>query len=169
MVLVLCWLWVLNGNQCHILLCESYTTLWVLFVIFGLLEGAGLAGIFMAYSLWAVYWAFLSTSILFVGLVFTEKVLDVDVTKMGPVLMVGLVSLIVVSLVNMFLQSPMINYLISLVGIVIFSGLVIYNMRQLRQMALMNDDRVEIIMGLSLYLDFINLFLFILRLVGSRD
>jgi FtsH-binding integral membrane protein len=102
-------------------------------------------------------------------------VLKLDLTKFGSYLMMALVGLIVASVVNIFLNSSMMGWLISLAGVVIFVGLTVYDTQKLKNMAgyidsASEDGKKASIMGaLTLYLDFINLFLFLLRLLGRRN
>jgi FtsH-binding integral membrane protein len=139
-------------------------------LLFALLEWYGLAGIFAAYGLWSVQQVFLTTSLLFIGLATAGKYLHVDVTRVWPILMVGLIALVVAMVVNMFRGNEQFSIWISVIGIVIFSGLIIYDMNVMKQQALVNDDRLPLLMAMSMFLNFINLFMFLLRLMwGSRD
>ena len=79
--------------------------------------------------------------------------------------MVGLIALVIAMVVNMFRGNEQFNIWISLVGIVIFSGLIIYDLNVMKQQALVNDDRLPLLMAMSMFLNFINLFMFLLRLM----
>jgi len=139
-------------------------------LLFALLEGYGLSGIFMLYWLGSVQQVFLTTSLLFIWLSVAGKFLDVDVTKVGSILSVSLIALIVASLINMFRWNEQFSIWISIIWVVIFSWLIIYDMNVMKQQALVNDDRLPLLMAMSMFLNFINLFLFLLRLMwGSRD
>lgn len=139
-------------------------------LLFALLEWYGLSGIFALYWLWNVQEVFLTTSLLFIWLSAAGKFLDVDVTKVGSILSVSLVALIVASLINMFWWNEQFSVWISIIGVVIFSWLIIYDMNVMKQQALVNDERLPLLMAMSMFLNFINLFLFLLRLMwGSRD
>ena len=92
---------------------------------------------------------------------------------MGSILFMALIGLIVVSLVNLFLASDMLSWIISGVGVLIFVGLTAWDTQKIKQMAYQTDEqnvgKLAAIGALTLYLDFINLFLYLLRFFGSRD
>ena len=96
-----------------------------------------------------------------------------DLTKMGSILFMALIGLIVVSLVNIFLASDMLSWIVSGVGVLIFVGLTAWDTQKIKQMAYQTDEqnvgKLAAIGALTLYLDFINLFLYLLRFFGSRD
>ena len=81
--------------------------------------------------------------------------------------MIGLVSLLVALLINLFWQNQQFDIWVSVIGVVIFSGLIVYDINILKQQALVDDDRIPLLMSLGLFLNFINLFLFLLRLLGG--
>ena len=96
-----------------------------------------------------------------------------DLTAMGSFLMMGLIGLILAMVVNIFLKSTMMDFIISCAGVLIFAGLTAYDTQKIKEMYDANDDGTisgrKVVMGaLSLYLDFINIFLFLLRLLGDR-
>jgi FtsH-binding integral membrane protein len=98
-----------------------------------------------------------------------------DLSKFGSILFMGLIGIIIASLVNMFLRSEMMDYIISFIGVIIFAGLTAYDTQKLVQIGAHADTehegvrKVALMGALNLYLDFINLFLFLLRFFGSRD
>ena len=97
-----------------------------------------------------------------------------DLTKFGSLLMMGVVGLIIAMLVNFFMKSQMMDYVISIIGVLIFTGLTAYDVQRLKKIGTMVDNsgsmvlKMSILGALTLYLDFINLFLFLLRLMGGR-
>jgi FtsH-binding integral membrane protein len=98
-----------------------------------------------------------------------------DLTKFGSILMMGLVGIILASIVNMFLGNAMMDYVISILGVLIFAGLTAYDVQKLKNVGMaigpyqgINADKMAIVGALTLYLDFINLFLFLLRFMGDR-
>lgn len=148
----------------------KYSTLSILFVIFWILEGFWLAWIFMVYNLTSIIQVFMTTSIMFIILAFAWYTLKVDTTKLWSILMVAIIALLVGMVINLFWQNAEFNIWINIIWIVIFSGFVIYDMAVLKENAATPDNRIQIIMALALFLDFINIFLFLLRLFGSsRD
>ena len=147
----------------------TYAVLATLFVIFAILEGIGLTGVFMAYTWQSVLSAFITTSLMFFILVFMGNVLKIDLTKIWNILLGALFALIIGMLINLFWQNQTFNLWLNIIGLVIFAWLIMWDMAFLKQAALMGDRRIEIVMALSFYLDFINIFLTLLRLFGERN
>jgi hypothetical protein len=148
----------------------------LLFFAYAGLMGFSLAGIFLIYTLNSIGVAFLSASALFGIMTVAGFVTRVDLTKLGTYLVIGLIGLIVASLLNLFLRSTGLELLVSLVGVVIFTGLTAYDTQKIARMArdpaLQQEGemlgRLSILGALTLYLDFLNLFLLLLRLLGRR-
>ena len=138
--------------------------------------GVTLSIVFVAYDLGTVAIAFGVTTGTFAALSVVGLTTKKDLTKWGPLLMVSLFGLIIASIANMFMQSAAFDYIISYLGVLIFMGLTLYSTKSIKSMtfeALSNGDaqavnRIGVIGALQLYLSFINLFLFILRIVGGR-
>jgi hypothetical protein len=148
----------------------------LLFFAYAGLLGFSLSGIFFVYNLGSIALAFLSASALFGMMTFVGFVTRADLTKVGTYLVVGLFGLVIAMLLNIFLRSSTLDLLVSLIGIVIFTGLTAYDTQKIARMArepAFQEEgamlgRLSIIGALTLYLDFVNLFLFLLRLVGRR-
>lgn len=147
----------------------SYQMLATLLVAFALLEWYWLAGVFLGYGLWAVYQAFLSATIMFWTLAFAGYYLKIDVTRVWSILMVALIALIIAMVANYFIASAEFDIWISIIGLVIFAWFIIYDMNLLKQQALVDDDRLPLLISLWLFINFINIFLFILRLMWGRN
>ena len=148
----------------------SYATLAGLLLLFGVLEWYGLTGVFRAYNFGSIYNVFMSSTILFGVLALVGYHTKIDVARVWPVLFWSMIALIISLLINAFvLQSNWLDMMLSVIGIVIFSGFIIYDMNILRQQALWWDSRIEILMALGLFINFVNIFLFLLRLVGNQD
>jgi FtsH-binding integral membrane protein len=147
-------------------------TLQALFWAYAGLLGASLSTIFLAYSGASIAGAFFATAAGFAGLSLYGYTTNRDLTAFGSFLIVGLVGLIVAMLVNMFLHSGPIALIISVLGVLIFAGLTAYHTQRTKSLyayvaGTENEGRVKIMAALQLYLDFINMFLFVLRLFGS--
>ncbi len=146
-----------------------------LFLFYATLNGITLSPIFLIYTGGSIFSTFLVCSIMFGGTSILGFITKMDLTKFGSYLMMALIGLIVCMVVNIFLNSSMMDWIISLVGIVIFVGLTAYDTQKIKNMAGSVDSASEegkkaSIMGaLTLYLDFINLFLFLLRILGRRN
>lgn len=145
-----------------------------LFAFYAFLNGITLSPIFLIYTGGSIFSTFLVCAMMFGGTSILGFITKIDLSKMGGFLMMALIGLIVAMVVNIFLNSSMMTWIISLAGVVIFVGLTAYDTQKIKNMAgsidsASEDGKKASIMGaLTLYLDFINLFLFLLRLLGSR-
>jgi FtsH-binding integral membrane protein len=144
------------------------------FIAFATIMGISLSYIFLIYSTGAIANVFFLTSVVFGIMAVAGYTTKTDLTKLGSILFIGLIGIIIAMLVNMFLQSSTMDYIISLIGVAIFTGLTAYHTQRLKVMGETVENGSEgaqkmALMGaLSLYLAFINLFLMLLRLLGSR-
>ncbi|RBW59012.1 Bax inhibitor-1/YccA family protein [Ruegeria sp. A3M17] len=149
----------------------------LVFYAFAAVMGLSISWIFIAFTGMSIIQVFLITSIAFAGLSLYGYVTKKDLSGMGTFLMMGLIGLIVAMVVNIFLQSPAIMYAISVIGVLIFAGLTAYDTQKIKttylQMAHSGDQewlgKAAIMGALSLYLDFINMFMFLLQLFGNRE
>ena len=148
------------------------STLQLLFWAFAVLMGLSLSTIFLVYSGNSIAGAFFATAAGFAGLSLYGYTTKRNLSAIGTFLIVGLVGLIVASLINLFLQSTVLELVVSIVGVLIFAGLTAYDTQRTKSLyfQVAGSDMVGkavILSALSLYLDFINMFLFVLRLFGS--
>lgn len=151
----------------------SYPLLITLFLAYSAVNGISLSFIFMIYELGSILNVFLSCVALFAVMAIAGYTTKTDLTKLGSLLMIGLVGIIIASLINMFMHSEKMDYICSILGVVIFTGLTAYDVQKIKSMAAEDDGSVSFrklsVMGaLTLYLDFINLFLYLLRLFGGK-
>jgi FtsH-binding integral membrane protein len=153
----------------------SFGTLMALFVIYAVLLGMSLSVLFMAYSTGTLATTFLMTAGSFGFMAFLGYTTKTDLTKFGSLLYMLLFGVIISSLVNMFLGSSGFDYIISLVSVFIFTGLVAYEMQMIKNMAHQAQmdgtlrQKLALFAGFQLYLTFVNLFLSLLRLLGNRN
>jgi len=154
----------------------SATTATVMFLLYSALTGVTLSSIFVIYTMGSIANAFLVTAGTFGAMSVYGTVTKRDLTGMGSFLFMGLIGLIIAMVVNIFLQSAMMDFVISGIGVLIFTGLTAYDTQKLRQFGMnapLGDAtalrRGSILGALTLYLDFINLFLMMLRLFGNRE
>lgn len=147
-------------------------------LVFAGLEGLLFSGIFIVYTAQNITSAFVSAFVMFAVLSFMGSTTKKDLSGIGRQARAALIAFIIVSLINLFLQSPMITYVFSFIGLVIFAGLTAWDTQRLRQMYLQMGSQVNVnnlaLMGaLQLYLDFINIFIFLLNIFtgagGNRD
>ena len=151
----------------------SETSAKALFWVYAALMGASLSTILLVYTGASVASTFFATAAGFAALSLYGYTTKRDLSGMGKFLMMGLVGLIVASLINMFTQSNTMSLIISVIGVFLFAGLTVYDTQKIKEMYyhVQGTDMMgkTIIMGaLTLYLDFINLFLFLLRFMGDR-
>lgn len=145
------------------------------FMIYSMLTGISLSFIFLVYEISAISTTFFITSATFGIMAFLGYTTKTDLTKMGSILYMALIGLIIAMVVNWFMNSAMMDYIISGIGVLIFTGLTAYDMQKVKRIGMTVDHQSEegtklAIMGaLTLYLDFINLFLFMLRFMGNRN
>jgi uncharacterized protein len=152
----------------------STGTLQMLFWGFATVMGLSMSTIFLVYTGASIAQTFFATAAAFAGLSLWGYTTKKDLSGMGTFLIMGLVGLIVASIINIFLQSGTMNLVISFVGVLIFAGLTAYDTQKIKSMYsyVAGTDMMgkTVIMGaLSLYLDFINMFQFLLSFMGSRD
>ncbi|MEO6305695.1 MAG: Bax inhibitor-1/YccA family protein [Bacteroidia bacterium] len=143
------------------------------FVAYSVINGISFSFIFFVYNIGAIYKVFLSTAALFAVMAIAGYTTKTDLTKLGSLLMIGLIGIVIASLINLFTRSAGMDYIISILGVIIFTGLTAYDVQKIKNIGEQAGDSTEsrkyAVMGaLTLYLDFINLFLFLLRLFGGR-
>ncbi|MBY6135186.1 Bax inhibitor-1 family protein [Leisingera sp. XS_AS12] len=149
----------------------------LLFYTFATVMGLSISSIFLVFTGESIVQVFLVTSIAFAGLSLVGYTTKKDLSGMGAFLIMGLIGLIVASIVNIFLASSAMAFAISVIGVLIFAGLTAYDTQRIKneyiQHAHMGDQEwlaKSAIMGaLSLYLDFINMFMMLLQLLGNRE
>jgi FtsH-binding integral membrane protein len=151
----------------------SFPTALTLFMIYAGLLGVTLAPIFLAYTGASITKVFFISAASFGALSLWGYTTQRDLTAMGSFLIMGLFGVILASLVNLFLKSSGLDFVISAVGVLVFAGLTAWDTQKIKEMYDVNDDgsvsgRKAVMGALSLYLDFINLFLMLLRLFGDR-
>jgi FtsH-binding integral membrane protein len=153
----------------------SGTALLMTFIAFATIMGISLSYIFLIYAIGSITNVFFITAGVFGIMAVAGYTTRTDLTKLGSILMIGLIGIVLASLVNMFLKSDTMSYVVSIISVVVFTGLTAYDVQKLKRMGEVVASGTEAaqkmaLMGaLSLYLDFINLFLSLLRLFGRRD
>jgi FtsH-binding integral membrane protein len=146
----------------------------IAFWVFAALMGISLSSIFLVYTTGSIVQTFFITAASFGALSLYGYTTKRDLTGMGTFLFMGLIGLIIAMVVNIFLASPMMQFVISGVGVLIFAGLTAYDTQKIKEMYLEADEvliagRKAIMGALTLYLDFINLFTFLLSFLGNRE
>ncbi|HOK04212.1 MAG TPA: Bax inhibitor-1/YccA family protein [Victivallales bacterium] len=151
----------------------SSATAGAFFAAYSLMNGITLSVIFLIYQIGTISLAFGITAVTFGLMSLIGYFTKADLSKLGSILFMGLVGIILASIVNIFLKSNFFDWIISMFGVLIFVGLTAYDTNKIKMMLNRADSdetiaKIAVLGALSLYLDFINLFLFILRLIGRR-
>lgn len=154
----------------------SATAATLLFVLYSIVNGATLSVIFLAYTMTSIASVFFITAGTFAVMAFIGYTTKTDLTSFGKMLMMGLIGIILATVVNIFIGSSMLNMIVSYVGVVVFVGLTAYDSQKIKKLLYQVDNMSEeaqklaLLGSLTLYLDFINLFLMLLRIFGgNRD
>ena len=154
----------------------SATAATLLFVLYSIVNGATLSVIFLAYTMTSIASVFFITAGTFAVMAFIGYTTKTDLTSFGKMLMMGLIGIILATVVNIFIGSSMLNMIVSYVGVVVFVGLTAYDSQKINNLLYQVDNMSEeaqklaLLGSLTLYLDFINLFLMLLRIFGgNRD
>ena len=148
------------------------STMIILYLVYSILMGMSLGFIFLAYTGASITKTFVITAGMFGLMAFLGYTTKTDLTKMGSILLMGLFGIIFATVVNMFMHSESLDYIVSIIGVIIFTGLTAYDVQKIKQIGMMGMDnnetmtKISIQAALSLYLDFINLFLYLLRFFG---
>lgn len=142
-----------------------------LFILYSALTGLTFSAIFMVYTYSSIASTFFVTSGTFAAMSVFGHTTKRDLTKLGSIAFMALIGIILASLVNMFMQNSMLELGISVIGVLLFTGLTAYDAQRIKEMAAMVNDgesetKVSVMGALSLYLNFINLFLMLLRFLG---
>lgn len=153
----------------------SATTLTMLFLAFSGVMGLSLSSVFIVYSLGSIYQVFIITAGTFAVMAFAGYTTSVDLSKFGALLFMALIGIIIASVVNWFMQSSMMDFIISVGGVLVFTGLTAYDTQRIKRIGAgveygtAGATKLAILGAVSLYLNFVNLFLFLLRLLGGRN
>lgn len=153
----------------------AFSTATLLFIAYSILNGVTLSFIFMVYTMSSIATTFFVTAGTFGAMALYGYVTKKDLSRLGNICIMALIGLIIASLVNLFLHNSMMDLIISGIGVLLFTGLTAYDSQKIKQ--LLTGDELEVndttqkiaLMGaMTLYLDFINLFLYLLRFLGDR-
>ncbi|HPE85895.1 MAG: Bax inhibitor-1/YccA family protein [Bacteroidales bacterium] len=152
----------------------SAAALALLFGAYSLINGVSFSFIFMVYTAASVYKTFAIAAAMFLIMAVLGYTTKVDLSRFGSIMIMGLFGLIAASLVNLFMKSAALDYFISMAGVIIFTGLTAWDVQKIKRLGdTMGSygeafNKLAVMGALTLYLDFINLFLFLLRFFGNR-
>lgn len=153
------------------------STLAIGLLIYAIATGVTLSSIALIYTLNSIISVLLGTIVLFIVLAIYGYTTSSDLSKFGSLIFGGLIALIIVSIINLFLRSSSIDFFASVLGVIIFVIYVSFDVQNIKRNIMINSnqgdldllDRVEIVGAFSLYLDFINLFIYLIKIFGRRD
>lgn len=153
----------------------SKANLSLMFIVYAILMGMSLSFILLVYTAASVFSTFVVTAGTFGLMALVGYTTNTDLTKFGSILFMALIGIILAMVVNFFMHSGTLEYIISIGGVLIFTGLTAYDVQKLKRIGMatgeyvgQSKDKLAIMGALTLYLDFINLFLFLLRFLGNR-
>ncbi len=149
----------------------SPTSARICYLLYTFLTGLTFSTIFIAYKITSIIMVFGITSALFLAFALIGAKTNVDLTKFRTYFFMALIGMIICTIINLFLRNPMFDILICCASIVIFLGYIAYDIQRIKSMeGVMDDDKVAVFMAFQLFLDFINVFMDLLRLFGdTRD
>lgn len=153
----------------------STTSAKIMFLLYSVLTGISIGGVGVLYDLFTIFLAFAYTAILFGSMALIGYTTKFDLTKFSTIFFVSLISLLAVSIFNMFFHIQGLSMIISYVGIVLFAAITAYDIQKMKKIYEMVADsgeeveRYAIFSALDLFLDFINIFLYIVRIIGNKD
>lgn len=142
-----------------------------LYILYSILTGLTLSIIFVVFRMDSIIYVFGITSLMFIIMAIFGTVTKIDLTKIGTILVAGLIGIIIATLINLFIGSQTFDLLICIIGIIIFTIYIAYDVQKIKYIAeTLEEDKASIICAFELYLDFINLFIKLMRIFGkNRD
>lgn len=149
----------------------------LVFIIYSAINGIAFSFILLNYTSGSVLGCFLSASAMFGVMAFMGYTTNQDLTKFGRILTMALIGILVAMLINFFLHSSQLDYIISIIGVMVFTGLTAFDVQKLKRIgegleyndvSINDTKKISVLGALNLYLDFINIFLFLLRMFGDR-
>ncbi|MEL3908922.1 MAG: Bax inhibitor-1/YccA family protein [Treponemataceae bacterium] len=151
----------------------SVKTAFVVFLLYSLLNGVTLSVIFLAYTASSIAYIFLISALMFGAMSVFGATTKINLTSIGRYLSMAIIGIVIASLANIFLKSSRFDWVISIISVVVFTGLTAYDTQKILALSIYADDsdgckKAAVYGALELYLDFINLFLRLLRLFGKR-
>ena len=154
----------------------SFSTATAVFILYSAITGLTFSSIFVVFSMNSIATTFFITAGMFAAMALVGSFTKKDLSGIGKFALMALIGLIIAGIVNMFLRNAMMDFIVSGIGVLVFAGLTAYDSQKIRQMLQMQSEinestqKLALLGSLSLYLDFINIFLYFLRFFGSsRD
>ena len=152
----------------------SLFTATLLFILYSVINGATMSVIFLIYEVSSIATVFFITAGTFGAMALIGYTTKKDLSTMGRIMFMGLIGLVIASFVNIFLKSPMMTMILSYIGVIVFVGLTAWDSQKIKQMLMQapdvdeNSQKLALLGALTLYLDFINLFIYLLQIFGKK-
>ena len=146
-----------------------------MFVLYSVINGATLSVVFLAFTMSSITSVFFITAGTFATMALVGYTTKKDLTSMGRMLFMALIGLVIATVVNMFMRNSGLDMILNYVGVLVFVGLTAYDTQKIKEQLMMAGDageawqKMALVGALTLYLDFINLFLYLLRILGKRE
>ncbi len=153
----------------------SLTAATLMFVLYSVINGATLSVVFLAFTMSSITSVFFITAGTFATMALVGYTTKKDLTSMGRMLFMALIGLLIATVVNMFMRNSGLDMILNYVGVLVFVGLTAYDTQKIKEQLMMAGDageawqKMALVGALTLYLDFINLFLYLLRILGKRE
>ena len=147
------------------------TTARIVFILYSFVSGLTFGSIFIVFKMSSIMLIFLITAILFGIFALIGRFTKLDLTKAGTILLMMLLGIVICTFVNVFLKNDTLDLFVSYISIIVFLGFTAYDMQKIKMLSyeFNDEDKIAIIGALELYLDFINIFIDLLRIFGKRD
>jgi FtsH-binding integral membrane protein len=147
------------------------TTARIVFILYSFVSGLTFGSIFIVFKMSSIMLIFLITAILFGIFALIGRFTKLDLTKVGTILLMMLLGIVICTFVNVFLKNDTLDLFVSYISIIVFLGFTAYDMQKIKMLSYEFDDedKIAVIGALELYLDFINIFIDLLRIFGKRD
>lgn len=147
------------------------TTARIVFILYSFVSGLTFGSIFIVFKMSSIMLIFLITAILFGIFALIGRFTKLDLTKVGTILLMMLLGIVICTFVNVFLKNDTLDLFVSYISIIVFLGFTAYDMQKIKMLSyeFNDEDKIAIIGALELYLDFINIFIDLLRIFGKRD
>lgn len=139
------------------------------FILYAFVTGLTFSSIFVVYKLTSIMFVFLATALIFGVFALIGKFTNIDLSKLGTLLFMTLIGILLCTIINIFIGSSTFDLIICIISLIVFMGYVMYDMQKIKYFEDLDNENYAIFAALQLYLDFINIFINLIRLIGDRD
>lgn len=139
------------------------------FILYAFVTGLTFSSIFVVYKLTSIMFVFLATALIFGVFALIGKFTNIDLSKLGTLLFMTLIGILLCTIINIFIGSSTFDLIICIISLIVFMGYVMYDMQRIKYFEDLDNENYAIFAALQLYLDFINIFINLIRFIGDRD